>query len=125
MLKTRVTLGKLQRVLLSFYETKFPQRSKPKDIDTLVSAFLGTNALVDFSRAQTLSRAEAMLTLLQAHGIEADFKTAFSGVPLDSNGEEVDLQPFAEASSALDNRLLDMLQARALAAKEDSAKEDA
>lgn len=65
--KTRVTFGKLQRVLSSFHETMFPRRSVPADIDALVGAFLGTNALVDFSREQTLSGAETVLTLSRAH----------------------------------------------------------
>ena len=117
--KTRVTLGKLQRVLLSFHEAMFPQYLKPKDIDTLVGAFLGMNALVDFSRAQTISGAEAVLTLSQAQGIQGDFVAAFRGVPLDSSGAEVDLKPFEKSASILANQLLAMLQARAEAAEEE------
>ena len=109
MSKTRITLGKLRRVLSTFHETMFPDRSVPDSIDALVGAFMGTNALVDFSRAQTLSGAEAVLTLSQAHGIEADFEAAFRGVPLDSSGEEVDLDSFAGTSSILANQLLHML----------------
>ena len=62
---------------------------------------MGTNALVDFSRAQTMYGAEAVLTLSQAHGIEADFGAALFGVPLDSSGEEVDLEPFEETAAVL------------------------
>ena len=86
---------------------------------------MGTNTLVDSSRVQTMSGAEAVLTLSQAHGIEADFGTAFSGVPLDSNGEEVDLGPFEETSTILAEKLLAMLEARAKAAEEKRALESA
>ena len=116
--KTRVTLGKLQRVLFSFHETIFPRRSIPDNIDALVGAFMGTNALVDFSRAHTLSGEETVLTLLQEHGIQGDFETAFRGVPLDLSGQEVDLEPFMGHASILANQLLDMLEARARAAEE-------
>ena len=123
--KTQVTLGKLRRVLSEFHKTMFPDRSVPDRIDALVGAFMGTNALVDFSRAQTLSGAEAVLTLSQAHGIEADFEAAFRGVPLDSSGEEVDLKPFEKSSSILANKLLAMLEARAKEAEEKRALESA
>ena len=75
--------------------------------------------MVDFSRAQTLSGAEAVLTLSQAHGIQGDIKAAFCGVPLDSSGAEVDLKPFEKSTSILANQLLAMLQARAEAAEEE------
>ena len=116
--KNRVTLGKLRLVLSDFYTTMFPDRSVPNSIDALVSAFMGTNALVDFSWAQTMSGAEVVLTLSQAHGIEADFEAAFSGFPVDSNGEEVDLEPFEETATALAEKLLTMLEARERATEE-------
>ena len=60
----------------------FPDHLVPNNTDALVSAFMGTNALVDFSRAQTISGAEAVLTLSQAHGIEADFRQPSPEYPL-------------------------------------------
>ena len=100
----------------------FPRRSRPTDIDTLIGAFLGTNALVDFSRAQTLSGAEAVITLSRAHGIKADFERAVGGVPLDSSGEEVELEPFTAVASVLAQRLLAMLEARERAIEEAERK---
>ena len=120
-----MTLGKLRLVLSDFFKTMFPYRLVPNNIDALVSAFMGTNALVDFSRALTMSRAEAVLTLSRAHGIEADFEAAFSGVPVDSNDEEVDLEPFEETATALAEKLLTMLEARERVAKEKRAREAA
>ena len=125
MSKTRVTLGKLRLVLSDFFKTMFPDRLVPNNIDALVSAFMGTNALVDFSRAQTMSGAKTVLTLSQAHVIEADVEAAFSGVPLDSSGEEVDLGPFEETATVLAEKLLAMLEARAKATEEKRALESA
>lgn len=61
------------------------------------------------------------------HGIQGDFEKAFRGVPLDSSGQEVDLQPFMESASILAKQLLAMLEARARAAEEArlKASEDA
>ena len=123
--KTRLTLGKLRLVLSDFFKTMFPDRSVPNNIDALVSPFMGTNALVDFSRAQTISGAEAVLTLSQAHGIEANFEAAFFGVPVDSSGEEVDLEPFEGTAIALAEKLLNMLEARERVAEEKRAREAA
>ena len=50
-------------MLSSFHGTMFPQRSVPANIDALVGAFMGTNALVDFSHAQTLFGAKTVLAL--------------------------------------------------------------
>ena len=124
-LKTRVTLGKLRLVLSDFFKMMFPEWEVPNGIDALVSAFMGTPALVDFSRAQTLSGAEAVLTLAGAHGIEANFEAAFSGVPVDADGEEVDLGPFEAKAIPLAEKLLSMLEARERAAEEQRAREAA
>ena len=123
--KTRVTLGKLRPMLSDFFKTMFPDRSVPNSIDALVSAFMGTNALVDFSRAQTMSGPEARITLSHAHGIEANFEAAFSRVPVDSSGEEVDLEPFEETATTLAEKLLNMLEARERAAEEKRARKSA
>ena len=55
--KLRTTMGKLLLVLDNFFKIMYPDRVMPEGIDALLSAFAGTNALVDFSRAQTLSGA--------------------------------------------------------------------
>ena len=101
----------------------FPEHLVPNNIDGLISTFLGIGALIDFSRAQTLSGAETVVTLAQAHGIEANFNAAFSGVPMDSNGEEVDLEPFHRNAIVLAEKLLAMLEARAKADEEKRALE--
>ena len=61
-------MHKLLLVLDDFFKIMFPDRVIPEKIDALISAFAGTNALVDFSRAQTLSGAETVIALTQAHG---------------------------------------------------------
>ena len=43
-------------------------------------------------------------------------------MPLDSSGEEVDLEPFATSSSVLAKQLLSMLEARARATEEAELK---
>ena len=48
-----------------------------------------------------------MIALTHAHGIRANFEAAFSGFPVDSNGEEVDIQPFQETAGTLAEKLLD------------------
>ena len=68
--------------------------------------------LVDFSRAQTLSGAEAVLTLAGAHGVEVDFSRIFSSVPTDEQGSEVNLDPFAAVAKPLAEKLLGFLERR-------------
>ena len=63
-----------------------------------------------------------MLTLSRAHDIQGDCESTFRGVPLDSSGQKVDLQPFMESASFLAKQLLAMLEARARAAKEAQLK---
>ena len=79
-------LGKLRRVLIDFFKTMFPEQEVPDGIDGLVSAFMGTPALVEFSRAQTLSGAEAVLTLTGAHGVNPDYAPIFSNIPVGEDG---------------------------------------
>ena len=62
------------------------------------------------NRAQTLSGAEAVLTLAGAHGVEVDFCSIFSSVPIDEQGLEVNLEPFAAAAKPLAERLLVFLE---------------
>ena len=116
-------MGKLLRVLDDFFKIMFPDRSVPDNIDALISAFMGTNALVDFSRAQTLSGAETVIALTHAHGIQANFEAAFSEFLVDSSGEEVDIQPFQATAGTLAEKLLAMLEAREKALEELRAHE--
>ena len=53
-----------------------------------------------------------MIALTQAHGAQVDFNTVFSGFPVDSDGNEVDLQPFIARAGVLAEKLLAMLEAR-------------
>ena len=85
-------MGKLLLVLDNFFKIMFPDRVMPKKIDALISAFAGTNAMVNFSRAQTLSGAKTVIALMQAHGTQVDFNAAFSGFPVDSDDNEVDVE---------------------------------
>ena len=110
--KTRVMLGKLRRVLIDFFKTMFPEQEIPDSIEGLVSAFMGTPALVEFSRAQILSGAEAVLTLTGAHGVNPDYATIFSKIPVGEDGREVDLKPFEEKAIPLADKLLKFLEAR-------------
>ena len=91
----------------------FLEKEHPTKIHALISAFLGTIALADFSREQTAFGAEAALTLSMANRIEGDFAEAFSGLPRNSNGKEVDLTPYAAHASTLAKQLLAMLEAQA------------
>ena len=86
MSKAKEVLAKLWSVLVAFHETLFPGDDMPPTLDALIGVFLDTSVLADFSREQTLSRAETVLTLSRAHGIEDDFETAFCGPPKDSSG---------------------------------------
>ena len=78
----------------------------------MIKVFLGTPVLVDFSWAQTLSEAEAVLTLAGAHGAEIDFRRIFSSIPTDEQGSEVNLEPFTAAAKALAKQLLEFLEHR-------------
>ena len=102
----------------------FPEHPVPNNIDGLISTFLGTGALVDFSQAQTLSRAEAVLTLSGAHGIDVDFSAIFYKIPVDDEGKEVDLVPFEARVVPLAEKLLEFLEARAKELEELEAQED-
>ena len=73
---------------------------------------MGTPVLVDFSRAQTLSGAEAVLTLAGAHGAEVNFSRSFSSAPTNEQGSEVNLEPFAAAAKPLAEQLLEFLERR-------------
>ena len=89
--KTRVTMGKLRLILSELHQMMFPMQEVPTGFDALIKVFLGTPALVESSRAQTLSGAEAMLTLAGAHGVNVDFSRVFSKYPTDDQGVEVEL----------------------------------
>ena len=116
--KAKEALTKLRSVLVAFHETLFPGDDVPSMLDTLIGVFLNTNVLADFSREQTLSRAETVLMLSRAHGIEGDFEKVFRGPPKDSSGRDMDLRPFAAASVKLAQQLLKMLETRAKAVEE-------
>ena len=116
--KAKEALCKLRSILVEFHETLFPSDDVPSTLDALVSVFLNTSVLVEFSREQTLSGAETVLTLARAHGIDGDFEKAFRGPPKDSSGRDVNLKPFAADSQKLAQQLLEMLEARAQAAEE-------
>ena len=105
-------LGKLHRVLKDFFQTMFPESVVPTSTEGLINAFMGTSALVDFSRAQTLSGAEVVLTMTGAHGVTADYATIFSEIPVGEDGQEVDLKPFEVQAVPLADKLLKFLEAR-------------
>ena len=110
--KTRTTVGKFWLILSDLYRMMFPPQEVPTGLEDLIKVFLGTPALVEFSRAQTLSGAEAVLTLAGAHGAEVDFCCIFSSVPTDDQGSEVNLEPFAVAAKPLAEQLLEFLERR-------------
>ena len=64
-----------------------------------------------------------MRSLTHAHGIQANLEAAFSGFPVDSSSEEVDIQPFQAIADTLAEKLLAMLEARENALKELRAHE--
>ena len=101
----------------------FPDRELPEGVDNLLKAFAGTSALVDFSRAQTLSGAETVIALTQAHGARVDFDAVFSRFPVDSNGNEVAHQPFEARAGILAEKLLALLEAREKEIEEIRAQE--
>ena len=84
----------------------FPDRALPEGVDNLLQAFAGASALIDFSRAQTLLGAETVIALTQAHGAPVDFDAVFSKFPVDSDGNEVALQPFEARAGILAEKLL-------------------
>ena len=103
----------------------FPLQEVPTGLEDLIKVFLGTPMLVDFSRAQTLSGAEAVLTLTRAHGAEVDFSSIFSSVPTDEQGLEINLEPFAAAAKPLAEQLLAFLERREKELEELKAQERA
>ena len=111
--KTRATTGKLWLILNKLHRMMFPMQEVPTGLEDLIKVFLGTPALVEFSRAQTLSGAEAVLTLAGAHGVNVDFRRVFSKVPTDEQGSEVDLEPFVAEAKPLAEQLLELLERRA------------
>ena len=118
-------MGKFRLILKDLYQMMFPEQEVPTRLEDLIKVFLGTPVLVDFSRAQTLSGAEAVLTLTRAHGAEVDFPRIFSSVPTDDQGLEINLEPFAEAARPLAERLLTLLERRAKEMEELEAQEQA
>ena len=90
----------------------FPDRALPEGVNNLLEAFAGASSLVDFSRAQTLSRVETVIALTEAHGARVDFNSIFSKFPVDSGGNEVALQPFEARAGILAEKLLALLEAR-------------
>ena len=111
--ETRATMGKLRLILSELHKMMFPLQEVPTGLEDLIKVFLGTPALVEFSRAQTLSRAEAVLTLAGAHEVNVDFHRVFSNVPTDEQGSEVNLEPFAAAAKPLAEQLLEFMERRA------------
>ena len=51
--KTQVTMGKLWLILSELHQMMFRSQELPTEIDGLIKVFMGTPALVEFSRAQT------------------------------------------------------------------------
>jgi hypothetical protein len=105
-------MGKFRLILRDLYQMMFPFQEVPTGLEDLIKVFLGTPVLVDFSRAQTLSGAEAVLTLTRAHGAEVDFSSIFSSVPTDEQGLEINLEPFAAVAKPLAEQLLVFLEHR-------------
>ena len=111
--KTWATVGKLRLILSELHKMMFPLQEVPTGLEDLIKVFLGTPALVEFSRAQTLFGAEAVLTLAGAHGVNVDFRRVFSSVPTDKQGSEVNLEPFAATAKPLAEQLLEFMEHRA------------
>ena len=91
----------------------FPLQEVPTGLEDFIKVFLRTPVQVDFSRAQTLSGAEVVLTLAGAHGVNVNFRRVFSNVPTDKQVSEVDLEPFAAAAKPLAEQLLEFMERRA------------
>ena len=105
-------MGKLWLILSELHRMMFPSQEVPTGIDALIKVFMGTPAFVEFSRAQTLSGAEAVLTLAGAHGVNVDSRQVFSKVPTDELAVEVDLEPFEAVAKPLAEQLLKFLELR-------------
>lgn len=123
MSKLETTMEKILLLLDSFFKIMFPDRQLPEGVDNLLNSFSGADALVDFSRAQTLSGAETVITLAQAHGAQVDFDSIFSKFPVDAAGNEVALQPFEARAGILAEKLLALLEAREKEFEERAARE--
>ena len=66
-----------------------------------------------------------MLNLARAHGAEVDFRSIFLSVPIDEQGLEVNLEPFAATAKPLAEQLLAFLEHREKELKELQAQERA
>ena len=121
--KLRTTMEKILLLLDDFFKIMFPDRDLPEGVNNLLEAFAGASSLVDFSRAQTLSGAETVIALSEAHGARVDFNSIFSKFPVDSDGNEVALQPFEARAGILAEKLLALLEAREKENEEIRARE--
>lgn len=120
-------LAKVKEVLERFHESVLPKAGVPQTLGELVEVFCADeDPLVGYSRAQTRTGAEAMLTLAMGHGIEGDFQKATSSFPTGADGKEVDLHPFAKRAKKLGKQLAALLEKRfaesSAAAKAETAK---
>ena len=112
MSKLETTMEKTFLLLDNFFKIMFPDHELPEGIDNLLNSFSGADSLVDFSRAQTLSGAETVITLAEAHKAPVDFDAIFSKFPVDSDGNDVALAPFEARAGILAEKLLALLEAR-------------
>ena len=125
MSKIDSTMEKTFLLLDEVFKIMFPDKDLPEGIDNLLNAFSGSDALVDFSRAQTLSGAETVIALTEANNAPVDFDTIFSKFPEDSDGNEVALAPFEARAGVLAAKLLALLEAREKELEEIRAREAA
>ena len=105
MSKLEIAMEKTFLLLDNFFKIMFPDRALPEGIDNLLNSFSGADSLVDFSRAQTLSGAETVIALTEAHKAPVDFDAIFSQFPVDSDGNEVALAPFEARAGILAKKL--------------------
>jgi hypothetical protein len=117
---------KATTLLLRIRRSMYPDEEDfPETLEGLVAAYGNEeDPMLEYSRAQSTSGAEAAITLALASGIKGDFKGAFSTHPKGADGREVDLAPFgakasryAQILSETMERMVQEAEARQKAAK--------
>ena len=80
--------------------------------------------LAEYGRTKTRAGAATALTLVLAHGVEADFEKVTTTFPTGPSGEAVGLKPYSKRAKEYASKLAEMLEKRA-AAREASRREAA
>ena len=116
-------LSQSKAALATVYQKVFPQDTAPSSTDELIKLFgPGSSTLADFARAQTVCGSESAFTLMQLHGVVADFEKIVSGFPRKAEMSATPLAATKERSAQLGKDMIAMMEKRAANAAERAAR---